>query len=85
MAILFHKYVSALPDPLDADSVYYVRALQEPTPALNGDPLRCIRDERGRCIEARPCLSPTSDDECTAEIQERAWSSPIFVRPPTGG
>ena len=59
--------------------VYYIRALQEPTPAINGDPLRCVRDERGACIEARPCTSTTSDDECTSEVRERAWSSPIFV------
>ena len=70
------------PDFVSAESevVYYARALQEPTPAINGDPLRCIRDERGRCIEARPCQSPTSDDACVSEIQERAWSSPVFLR-----
>ena len=65
----------------DREIVYYVRALQEPTPAINGDPLRCVRDELGQCIEARPCTSPTTDDTCLSEIQERAWSSPIFVRP----
>ena len=65
----------------DREIVYYVRALQEPTPAINGDPLRCVRDERGRCVEARPCTSPTTDDSCLSEIQERAWSSPIFLRP----
>jgi hypothetical protein len=64
---------------LGREVVYYVRALQEPTPAINGDPLRCARDERGACIEARPCESTTSDDECLSEIRERAWSSPIFV------
>ncbi len=63
----------------DREIVYYVRALQEPTPAINGDPLRCARDERGFCIEARPCTSPSSDDSCVSEIRERAWSSPIFV------
>ncbi len=64
--------------------VYYVRALQAPTPAVNGDPMRCERDAYGRCIEARGCpaAGPEFDasDDCLAPVEERAWSSPIFVR-----
>jgi len=58
------------------DALYYVRAIQEPTPAVGGDPLHCERDAEGRCLEASPC--PAGRD-CLAPIEERAWSSPIFV------
>jgi hypothetical protein len=48
---------------------------------VNGDPLRCERDAQGRCIEARPCgtLPSGLPDDCLAPVEERAWSSPIFV------
>jgi hypothetical protein len=66
-------------------ALYYVRAIQEPTQAVNGAGLRCQkRDERGVCLEVDPCYgdfrTPASDD-CLAPVQERAWSSPIFVDP----
>jgi len=67
------------------EHVYYVRAIQEPTPAVNGDPLRCERDAAGRCVKTRPCYASgpdfDPDDECLAPVEERAWSSPIFVSP----
>jgi len=70
-------------DP-ERETVYYVRALQEPTPAVGGDPLRCERDEHGNCIRARSCPAAGPDfkpgDDCLMPAQERAWSSPIFVR-----
>jgi hypothetical protein len=64
------------------DTVYYVRAIQEPSPTLNGGGLRCTRDESGRCIEVDPCRAdePTAyEDDCLESVAERAWSSPIFV------
>ena len=67
--------------------IYYVRAIQEPTMAVNAGGLRCERDEAGRCIKVRPChgdYRTPVDDECMAEVEERAWSSPIFVTPPRG-
>lgn len=69
----------------DREAIYYVRALQEPTEAINGDPMRCERDEAGHCLRAHFC--PASgpgfdpDDACLAMVRERAWSSPIFVLP----
>ena len=76
------------PDYADAgrDSVYYVRAIQQASPAVNGGNLRCDYDEFGRCLDVDPChgsaaLTPYQDD-CLAEIEERAWSSPIWVDRP---
>jgi hypothetical protein len=64
------------------DAVYYVRALQSPTPTVNGDQLRCERGADGQCIAVDPCRAsePTAfGDDCLADVPERAWSSPIFV------
>ena len=73
--------------PEGREVIYYVRAIQEPTMAVNAGGLRCERDEAGRCIKVRPChgdYRTPADDECMAEVEERAWSSPIFVTPPRG-
>jgi len=65
------------------DALYYVRAIQEPSPAVNGGQLRCKFDAQGRCIRVNLCsgdpekTAPT--DDCKEAIEERAWSSPIFV------
>jgi hypothetical protein len=64
------------------DAVYYVRALEEATPTINADNLRCEFDAQGQCIAVNPCraVAPTAyTDDCLANAQERAWSSPIFV------
>ncbi|UCE84690.1 MAG: hypothetical protein JSU66_09995, partial [Deltaproteobacteria bacterium] len=61
------------------DALYYVRAIEAPSPAVDADPFGCRRDERGRCVEMEPCWGRPDDDECLAETEERAWSSPIFV------
>ena len=63
---------------------YYARAIQEPTPAVNGAGLRCEYDDRGTCISVSPCYAdPRTDigDDCLSDVEERAWASPIFLRP----
>ncbi len=66
------------------ETLYYVRAIQEPTLAVNGAGLRCEWNDAGECTRVRPCYGDdrtSFDDDCLAEIEERAWSSPIFLTP----
>jgi hypothetical protein len=47
------------------DAVYYVRAIEEPTPAVNGKGFATSLGD--------------ADDDRLGPVEERAWSSPIFV------
>ena len=63
------------------DALYYARAIQEPRPTINAEPIQCTRDEEGTCIEAKICYGDwrSGDSDCTAMKDVRAWSSPIYL------
>ncbi len=68
---------------LGREVIYYARAIQEPTPAVNAGGLRCEVDASGACAAVRPCFGDTrsrGDDDCLSPHEERAWSSPIRLR-----
>jgi hypothetical protein len=67
------------------DALYYVRAIEQSSQAIDADPLGCTRDANGRCVELDPCFSRPKGDDCLSETEQRAWSSPIFVDQPTVG
>ena len=62
------------------DALYYARAIEAESLAVGADPLGCRRDAEGRCVQVDPCFGRPADDDCLAQTEERAWSSPIFVR-----
>ena len=63
------------------DALYYARAIQEPRPTINAEPIQCTRDEEGTCIEAKICYGDwrSGDSDCTTMKDVRAWSSPIYL------
>lgn len=64
------------------DTVYYVRAIQESTPRVNGANLRATRDAQGNTVSVNPCYGDyrtSRSDNCLADVEERAWASPIYV------
>ncbi len=52
-------------ESFERDTLYYVRAIEEPTPTQNADGLACLGVPVG--------------EDCLSESEHRAWSSPIFV------
>jgi hypothetical protein len=64
--------------------LYYARAIQRAEPTINGAQLRCDYDAQGRCVAVKPCFGDArtpAEDQCLADVEHRAWSSPIFIRP----
>jgi hypothetical protein len=62
------------------DAVYYARAIEAPSLAIHGDPLNCTVDAAGECVKVELCdLHTSHQNDCLGEVEERAWSSPIFV------
>jgi len=66
----------------DRDALYYVRAIEAASPTVGADPLGCELDAKGRCAAIDPCFGRPADDDCLADAEHRAWSSPIFVDRP---
>ena len=67
---------------LGRDAVYYARVIQEPSPTINSENVRCEYDDKGNCKEVNVCYGDyrtPKDDDCLSMSRERAWSSPIFV------
>jgi Protein of unknown function (DUF3604) len=66
------------------DVVYYARAIEAPSQAVNAGAFRCTYDAAGICTSVSPCHGDSRtpyEDDCLAPTEERAWSSPIFLRP----
>jgi len=61
------------------DSVYYVRAIQEPTLAINGSQFSEENKEFKLC---KGSFRTDLLDNCLSEVSERAWSSPIYLNKP---
>jgi hypothetical protein len=64
--------------------IYYVRAVEKPTPTVNAGNLRCEKDANGQCVKVSPCFGDSRTeltDDCLAPAGERAWSSPIYLKP----
>ncbi|MFV8749984.1 DUF3604 domain-containing protein [Nannocystaceae bacterium ST9] len=62
-------------------TLYYVRAIQEPTPAVNAGGLRCQGEACERLDVCYGDYRTEFDDECVSPNEERAWSSPIWLHP----
>jgi hypothetical protein len=61
------------------DTLYYVRAIEEPTPGVNAGNLRCRYDGAGVCQDVNLCTGRAGEGDCLQNTQQRAWSSPIFL------
>ena len=60
------------------DSIYYVRAIQEETLAINGS-LLSAREDFKLC---KGSFRTELNDNCLSMANERAWSSPIYINKP---
>ena len=72
------------PNFIDANRevIYYVRAIQEPSLAIGAANLACEFDDDGKCKKVKLCgdAKGQGEGDCLSENEERAWSSPIFIK-----
>ncbi len=63
------------------ETLYYVRAIQEEEPLINGDNYRCEYNEAGECVAINFCngVATQPDNDCLVPAEPRAWSSPIWL------
>jgi hypothetical protein len=66
-------------DTARRDTLYYVRAIEAPSQAINAGNLRCETGINGKCVSVSQCNSMDPEEDCMATTEQRAWSSPIFV------
>ena len=60
----------------------YKRQIQEPSLAIGAANLACELDSLGKCKKVNLCgdLDGQGEGDCLSENEERAWSSPIFIK-----
>ena len=63
------------------EAAYYVRAIEEATETIQGDPFGCEYDNNGSCVKTNYCVGVDREEDCISPVQHRAWSSPIYVKP----
>jgi hypothetical protein len=63
----------------ERDSIYYVRAIQEETPAINGEKFLAGSADFKLC---KGSFRTSLNNDCLSNINERAWSSPIYLTKP---
>ncbi|MDB4470910.1 DUF3604 domain-containing protein, partial [Deltaproteobacteria bacterium] len=67
---------------LQRNTAYYVRAIEQAIPTINAGALRCEYNKQGACVAVNPCYGDfrtEATDNCLADSEHRAWSSPIFI------
>ena len=65
------------------DSIYYVRIIQKATPAINGKQIYLSHELNDVNVNiCKGSYKTNMQDDCLHPIEERAWSSPIFVNKP---
>ena len=72
-------YIEFEDENYSRDSVYYVRAIQEATMAINGAQTSSFKQEFKLC---KGSFRTDLKDDCLYPANERAWSSPIFLNKP---
>ena len=78
------RFTDEEPPPAGREVLYYVRAIQEASLAVNGGALRCSEfDEEGHCVKTNLCYGDYRTDyrdDCLSPVEERAWSTPILLK-----